>query len=237
MRNLIVLAGLFVALFTQQSCRTVNGNHNVVSETRSIGSFSEINLSGFANVYLTQANVTEMKITGESNIIDYIRTRVEGERLIIGTGNSINLNTHEPVNIYISTPDIEKISVSGAGDVISQNKWTLDKGIELHTSGAGKIKAELNSPDVEIRVSGAGDVIATGETKDLKVDISGAGKAKAENLKAENATVRVSGAGSANVFASVYLDAHVSGAGKINYWGNPRKVDSHESGAGDINKK
>lgn len=237
MRNLFVLAGLFIVLFTQQSCRVVNGNHNVVSETRSIGSFSELSLSGFSNVYLTQGNATEFKIIGESNIINYIRVRVEGDRLIIGTKSGVNLNTHEPVNIYITTPDIEKISVSGAGDVISQNKWTLDKGIELHSSGAGKIKAELNSPDVDIRVSGAGDVILSGETKDLKISISGAGKVKAENLKSENAEVRVSGAGDANVFASVYLDARVSGAGKINYWGNPQKVDSHESGAGDINRK
>lgn len=237
MRNLFVLAGLFIVLFTQQSCRTVNGNNNVVSETRSIASFSEINLSGFANVYLTQGNAAAFKITGESNIINYIRARVEGDRLIIGTKNNVNLNTHEPVNIYITTPNIERITVSGAGDVISQNKWDLDKRIELHTSGAGKIKAEMNSPDVEIRVSGAGDVILSGETKDLNVRVSGAGKVKAENFKSENAEAHVSGAGDANIYASVYLNAHVSGAGKINYWGNPQKVDSHQSGAGDINRK
>lgn len=237
MRNLFVLAGVLLLAFTQQSCRRVNGNHNVVTETRNVSSFNEINLGGFANVYLTQGNSTEFKITGESNIINYIHSRVEGNRLIIGTRGSINLNPGEPVNIYITTPDIEKVSVSGAGNVISQNKWDLKKDIELHVSGAGKIKTELNGPGVEITVSGAGDVVIDGETKDVKVHVSGAGKVKAENLKAESADVHISGAGHADIFASVYLNAHVSGAGNINYWGNPQKVDRSTSGAGDINKK
>jgi hypothetical protein len=118
-----------------------------------------------------------------------------------------------------------------------ENKWNLNNRIELRSSGAGKIKAELNCPEVKVGVSGAGDVLLAGETKDIDVEVSGAGKVKADKLKAENATVRVSGAGDANIYASVYLKASVSGAGKINYWGNPGNVESHKSGAGDINKK
>jgi Putative auto-transporter adhesin, head GIN domain len=182
MRNFIVLAVIILFVFTQQSCRVVNGNHNVVTETRSIGSFSQIRLGGFANVHLTQGPSTDLKITGESNIINYVRTRVEGDVLIISSKNNVNLNTHEPVNIYVSAEDIEKISVSGAGDLYGENKWELKDRIELRTSGAGKIKAELNSPDVEIDVSGAGDVIIAGETQDIDVHVSGAGKVKAENL-------------------------------------------------------
>ncbi|MBI2729293.1 MAG: DUF2807 domain-containing protein [Sphingobacteriales bacterium] len=237
MRNLSALALFASFIIFQSSCKVINGNHDVITETRSIGTFTKIRLSGFANVHLMQGKTEDLKISGESNIISRIRTRVEGDVLIIDTRNQFNFNTHEPVTIYVATPDIEKISVSGAGDLYGENKWELDKGVELHTSGAGKIKAELNSPEVEVSVSGAGDVMLAGETKDMKADISGAGKIKAENLKSENAEVEVSGAGDANVFASVFLKARVSGAGKINYWGNPQKVDSHESGAGDINKK
>ena len=237
MRNLIVLAVFTFFAFTQQSCRVVNGNRNVVTETRSIESFSSIRLSGFANVHLTQGSGGELSISGESNILKYIRTRVEGDVLIISTRSGLNIRTHEPVNIYVSAKDIEKITVSGAGDVIGENKWSLDNPIHLKSTGAGKIRAELNCPEVEIDVSGAGDMILSGETKDIDVSVSGAGKVKAEGLRSENAKVRVSGAGDANVFASVFLDARVSGAGKINYWGNPQRVDSHESGAGDINKK
>lgn len=237
MRNFFSLILVLSMVFIYSACRTVNGNRNVVTETRNIGTFSAIKLSGFANVHLTQGKGEDLKISGESNIISLIRTNVEGDELIISSKNNIHYNTHEPINIYVSAENIERISVSGAGDLYGENKWSLNEGIELKSSGAGKIKAELNAPEVEVDVSGAGDIILNGETKDIDISVSGAGKVKAENLKAENAKVEVSGAGNANVFASIFLNAHVSGAGKINYWGNPQKVERHESGAGDINKK
>lgn len=237
MRKLIVSALLAGFILGFASCRIVNGNRNVISETRDLESFSKIRLSGIGNLHLTQGPATGLQITGESNIINRIRTYVDGDALVIKTEDGINIRTHEPVNMYVSTPDIEKISVSGAGDVYGENKWSLNDALELHTSGAGKIKAALNGPAVDISVSGAGDVILSGETKDVKADVSGAGKIKAEELKSENADVEVSGAGSIYVYASVNLKAHVSGAGNVSYWGNPAQVEQHKSGAGSIKKR
>ena len=46
----------------------------------------------------------------------------------------------------------------------------------------------------------------------------------------------ISGAGSAEVYASVKLDAEVSGAGTVRYKGNATNVSQHVSGAGSVNK-
>jgi hypothetical protein len=48
--------------------------------------------------------------------------------------------------------------------------------------------------------------------------------------------VAISGAGSAEVYASVKLDATVSGAGNVNYKGNASEVNQHVSGAGSVKK-
>jgi hypothetical protein len=53
---------------------------------------------------------------------------------------------------------------------------------------------------------------------------------------AENTKVDISGAGSAEVFASVKLDAHVSGAGKVRYKGDAANVQQQVSGAGSVKK-
>jgi Putative auto-transporter adhesin, head GIN domain len=52
----------------------------------------------------------------------------------------------------------------------------------------------------------------------------------------ENTKVDISGAGSAQVFASVKLDAEVSGAGSVTYKGNAVNVSQHVSGVGSVNK-
>ncbi|RTL59430.1 MAG: DUF2807 domain-containing protein [Sphingobacteriales bacterium] len=237
MRNLFALA-LIVSLITVfTSCRVVSGNHNVITETRSIGSFNEIHLSGFADVHIAQGKEEDLKISGESNLLQFIKTRVDNGVLIISTKEGVNIRNHDPIMIYVSTPGLERIRLSGAGNLVSDNKWNLNKKIEIRTSGAGRIKAELNCPQVEASLSGAGDIELMGETKDLEASISGVGSIKVRDLKAENADVRVSGAGSIDVFASVDLKARVSGVGSINYWGNPQHVDEHSSGVGSINKK
>jgi hypothetical protein len=237
MRNFFVLALIvsFVTIFS--SCRVVNGNHNVVTETRDIGTFNEIHLSGFADVHIAQGKESDLKISGESNLLNFIKTRVDNGVLIISTKEGVNIRNHESIMIYVSTPELEKIRLSGAGNLVSDNKWNLDKKLEIRTSGAGRIKAEFNCPQVEVSLSGAGGIELQGETKDLEASISGVGSIKARDLKAENADVTVSGAGSIDVFASVDLKARVSGVGSINYWGNPQHVDEHSSGVGSINKK
>jgi hypothetical protein len=76
----------------------------------------------------------------------------------------------------------------------------------------------------------------TGETQNFELRISGAGDANCYDLRSENTEVHISGAGEANVYASVLLDAHVSGAGSIRYKGNAAKVNQQVSGAGSVKK-
>jgi hypothetical protein len=73
------------------------------------------------------------------------------------------------------------------------------------------------------------------QTKDFTVRGSGSTEIKSFGLLAENVEVRISGAGDADVFASVKLDVTVSGAGSIRYKGNPT-VNQKMSGAGNIKK-
>jgi hypothetical protein len=75
-----------------------------------------------------------------------------------------------------------------------------------------------------------------GQTRDVDLDLTGAGHAHCYDLLAENTKVDISGAGSADVYASVKLDAQVSGAGSVNYKGNAANVNQHVSGAGSITK-
>jgi Putative auto-transporter adhesin, head GIN domain len=75
-----------------------------------------------------------------------------------------------------------------------------------------------------------------GQTRDFRLRLSGAGKARCYDLMSENTSVDISGAGSAEVFASVALDADVSGAGSVRYKGNAARVNQQVSGAGSVKK-
>jgi len=65
--------------------------------------------------------------------------------------------------------------------------------------------------------------------------MSGFGEFKGPDLETQQADVRITGAGSATVWAVNELNASISGAGNVSYYGDPKAV-KHVSGAGNINR-
>ena len=91
----------------------------------------------------------------------------------------------------------------------------------------------LDADAFDVRVTGAGDVAAAGRAQRVTLDISGAGDADLAELAADDARVELSGAGDAEVSAAHVLDAEVSGAGDLAYFGEPR-VRQALTGDGEI---
>ena len=102
-------------------------------------------------------------------------------------------------------------------------------------SGACNADFGIKAPSVKVILSGACAVKLNGETKDFSVEGSGSTTVDCFDLLSENANIDLSGAGNANVYASVKLDASASGSTDIRYKGSPA-VNSSVSGAGSVKK-
>ncbi|MCA1558134.1 MAG: DUF2807 domain-containing protein, partial [Acidobacteria bacterium] len=107
----------------------------------------------------------------------------------------------------------------------------------LSSSGASKITLDgVKNEQLVIETSGASRIEAAGETKSLEIESSGASKVDVQELRASRVKVSLSGAGRAQVYASEEVNADVSGASTITYYGEPKVVNKSVSGAGSINK-
>ena len=223
------------------SCRhflgkRIRGNGNIKTEERSVGSFRNLEVSSIVNVYVTQGEMKPIRITGDENLLPYIEVEQEGDQVIIRSRPGINLDPSHELNIYVTAPAFSKIGLSGAGNIISEGKITNTENLELDLSGAGDIKMEVDAPKVKADISGVGSIYLKGQAKDVDLQVSGAGSAHCFDLLSENTIVGISGVGSAEVFASVKLDAEVSGAGSVRYKGNASDVNQHVSGVGSVHK-
>ncbi|MEO5562491.1 MAG: head GIN domain-containing protein, partial [Chitinophagaceae bacterium] len=176
-----------------------------------------------------------VRIETDGNLMEYIEVRVNGDRLQIKVRNNFNLDPTKGINVYVSAPVYNGISASGACDVSSENKLITSEVFDIDVSGASNITLDLKAPTIEGQMSGACKVNLKGETKDFKIDGSGSSEIRCFELMAENVDVGISGAGHADVFASVSLKADLSGAGSIKYKGNP-SVSQNVSGAGSVSK-
>jgi hypothetical protein len=216
--------------------KRVRGNGNIKTEDRSVSDFKNVEVDGAAKVLVSQSDHSSVKIEGDENLLGYMEVSQQGDRVYIRERHGYHLVPTGDIKVYVSTKVYNQIKVSGAVDIIGQSKISNPEDLALSVSGAGDIKMDVDAPRLTADVSGSGSVDLKGQTKDVDLDLTGAGHAHCYDLLAENTKVDISGAGDAEVFASVKLDATVSGAGNVNYKGNATTVNQHVSGAGSVHK-
>ncbi len=216
--------------------KRIRGNGVIKTEERSVSSFKSVDVSGAINVYISQGDIKPVKIEGDENLLPLIEVIQEGDRLIVKNKPGYNLSPSTEMKIYVTAPSYRVIEVSGASDIIGETKISNPEDLELHTSGAGDIKMDVDAPKLIAEISGSGSINLKGQTKNVELGLSGAGHAHCYDLLAENTKINISGAGSAEVYASVSLDAEVSGAGSVSYKGNATNVTQHVSGVGNVSK-
>ncbi|MCX6173691.1 MAG: DUF2807 domain-containing protein [Ignavibacteriales bacterium] len=192
----------------------VRGNGRVKDQSRAIMEFDKIDAGGAFTLKIKVGPSPSLKITAEENLINYIRTNVKGNTLVIDTKK--NISPRKEIYIEITTPSLRAIDASGANNITVYG---------------------IAGSDFEVDVSGAGNVDLSGEVDRFRADLSGAGSINARELKAKDVRVSVSGAASADVYAKDYLDASVSGVGSISYYGDPAKIRTDVSGVGSITRK
>lgn len=215
--------------------KRIRGNGRVTSDVREAGTFTRVDASGSVDVYVKQDSVYGIRVEADENLFPYIVVENRNGTLKIHERRGVRLRPTRTVKVYISGPALNGFEVSGASDLISENTITSKETISVSLSGAGTIKMTVDAPKVEAGLSGAGTVTLKGETRDFKVSGSGSSDINCFDLLAENTRVDLSGAGDADVYASVKLDVAVSGAADIRYRGNAT-VNKSISGAASVRK-
>jgi hypothetical protein len=230
---------LFVFFFTcLTSCidtgRRVNGNGHVTTETRSVNTTNRIKVLGSMDVILDEGT-PGVKVEADENIIPYILTDVRDGWLEIRTENHVNLNSHNGIKVYVSTPSVSGIKVAGSGNVNGSKKLFTNDKVDFNVAGSGDITCDINAPEVNASITGSGNINLAGETRDVSVHITGGGDYDGRNLKAENASVNITGSGDVNLFADASLNVKVTGSGSVKYKGNAT-VNQKIIGSGSVEK-
>lgn len=212
----------------------VTGSGKVVSEERKAGYFNAVKVSSGIDVYLSQGQKESITVEADDNLHEYIVTEVRNNTLKVYS--KANIRKAEAKKVYVTIKDVEKISVSSAGDVYGETLIKADE-LSLSASSAGDIKLKVEVIRLKCRIRSSGDIDLEGIADELEANLSSAGDLKAFGLKTRIADVSTSSAGDARITVTEKLRARASSAGDIYYKGNPKQVDAHSSSAGGIHKK
>jgi len=210
------------------------------NQERELAAFSEISLRIPAKLHLEQGSSQSVEIVAKSSTLDEVITEVKNRELVIRfkTKNLLWKDFESgKIEIYITVPDIDALTVSGSGDIINDGA-IKSRILTLNLSGSGSILLnDLVTERLKANVSGSGNIDVAGPkaAQDLSVNLSGSGNFKGKDLETADATVRIAGSGNAEIYCTNSLIARILGSGNILYKGNPR-IDQSVGGSGTVKK-
>jgi len=222
-----------VSLISLSACRfnCKRGSGKLITEHRGVGNFTGLDISGSYKVVIKQDSVDNVTIIGDDNLMKYIKTENDGERLKIH--NSRSICPSGQYTVYVSLKELSYIETSGATSVFSDGKITV-KDLELHTSGSTKMNLSLNADQVKTEASGLTDIFLEGQAQSHTLETSGSSTLNALNFVVNKYRIQSSGLSHCKINVLNELNINSSGASDIQYRGNPTDIRNDKSGIASL---
>ncbi|TVQ51110.1 MAG: DUF2807 domain-containing protein [Saprospirales bacterium] len=239
MKNSILLSlWIFFVLSSQISCVFINynqekGSGNIITETRSLDAFSKLHLAGSHHVQYVRADGFSIEITGDDNLMEFIKTEVKNDELSIKTKQGVSLSPSHKIQMRVTAPNVSDFNLSGSGNINIDN--LVGEEVNFQISGSGNIAADLAAIETISRISGSGSVRLTGNSEIARFIVSGSGSIQAGEMESKFVSVNITGSGSVATHADTELDIKITGSGNLRYSGNPA-VNQSVTGSGRVRK-
>jgi hypothetical protein len=182
-----------------------------------------------ADVEYVQGDTPGIVVRGPADQVD--KVRIEGDRLV-WTGDENRRGGHRrcvrrangrgfwvdggEVHIVVTAPAVKIFDLRGSSDMTIKG---------------------YDQPDMTIDSSGSGDVSVSGVTKVLTLTMTGSGDAGLDDLLTTDATVDISGSGSARIAPTGAVVADLSGSGDLDLATPPATLRQSITGSGDVRQE
>tara|TARA_R110001592_G_scaffold59171_3_gene179509 strand:+ start:1872 stop:2522 length:651 start_codon:yes stop_codon:yes gene_type:complete len=189
----------------------ITGNGPIINESRVVDDFHSVRLQIEADVYLLQDDEQSLRVETHENLLSIVDTYVSNGELIIKSNH--NIKRARRLKVYISAPDFQNITLTGSGDIESENCLDLDN-LNLKISGSGKINLCGMVDSLTASVSGSGDINSYAlNAKVVDASLSGSGNIKVTAMN--NLAIKISGSGDVYYKGDPLIDAKISGSGRV----------------------
>ena len=211
--SLLVLLALFAAGCHHGFRSEVRGSGKRAREKRNVASFTSISAEGAFTIDVVCQKDLSLEVEGDDNVLSLVSSDVSGN--VLRLKSTKNYSVDEPIVFKISVPNLEGISINGAG--------------RIEVSAVNNDKFEIDS-------NGAPMITVSGTTKVIDIDSNGAAKIDTHSLHASRGVVDSKGVSKVDLDVAEQLDVTVSGPSQVTYDGNP-VVNKTIHGPGKVEKR
>lgn len=232
-----VLGGALLAAPAQASDwgwgPTIQGSGKLATEKRAVSGFNEVALDISGKLEVIQGTTEGLTIEADDNLLPYIETVVEGNRLRVRLAKKGSYSSRNTIKVVVNARAVEGLSVSGSGDIYANGLKTLKLRTRVAGSGNINIKA-LQVDDLSVAISGSGNFVADGAANSLEGTIAGSGDLKATGLSAKRVKISIAGSGDAALWVRETLQVSVAGSGDVKFYGEGSLTKSSIAGSGSV---
>jgi hypothetical protein len=214
----------------------------LVREDRPATGFHRLEIDGQVEVTVVQGTPEGVTVEAPSSMLRRVRTEVRDETLVIHAAQQRGMwqwfsgrRGRRTPRITVNLRDVDRIEAAGAVSIAADSLKAGELRLDLAGACSLKIR-DLQATTLVLDGSGAIKADVAGKVQRQRIDLSGAGSFQASNLASEEAIIEVSGAGKAVVNATHSLEVDISGAGAVEYLGDP-KVKQSISGIGKVRRR
>ena len=247
-RQLAVVGMMMAATIMMTSCVTRCGQQTVfgektITENRLLKGFEEIEINGSPTVYYTQSDSFSVTVKGPESRVENILTETNGKTLVIrnkGKMGPVNIQLGDDggLTVYVTSPDLTGVRLSGSGDFISDQRVDTDQ-MEIMLRGSGDIDIkDLICDRCNVELVGSGDIdLDRLDTKELSASLVGSGDIELHLWNTEDSRLALRGSG--DIDATFHqnckaVECELRGSGDITLKGEVSRFSKEKSGSGDV---
>jgi hypothetical protein len=142
------------------------------TEIRDVEKFTALEISGLAEVIITQANTQKLEISVSGMPITDVLTKVENETLMITTKG---FHRGESVKVFVNYNQLNSINTSGSAELTGTNTLNT-KQMTITTNGAGDIKdLAIKADTLKVSINGSGNANLDVEVDSIVMEMNDAG--------------------------------------------------------------
>jgi hypothetical protein len=197
---------------------------------KEVGDFREIKVYDLIEVNLIKSDENRILIKGENvddikfvNKDGVLKLRMQLDKKFRG----------EDTFIEVFYTDLDIIDGNEGARIVANELLEQDR-IEVRAQEGARIRLGLEVNNIDIRAVTGGIVEASGRATNQFIVINTGGIVEAKDLRTEQASVKISAGGEAELFVSEKIDINVRAGGDVYVYGNPVEVNKSTFAGGRI---
>ncbi len=216
--------------------KKIAGNGQITTESRKVGFYDQITVTGAFHVKIITGNPGTLKVIADENLMPYIETYTKGHKLVMRVNPEFSITHHTKLYIELPADNLSKITLTGSGKVFNNSAFNWDN-LKLILTGSGVMEITNQIKHINVSLTGSGKIYLSGNTEEADYNLTGSGNINAKDLKAQKIKASITGSGKIYLHAIRVLNARIMGSGNIIYYDQPKKINSKIFGSGDITYK